>query len=279
VFVITTIAVPLFAASAWLVAVSWTGPVTGTDAGAKKSTLPETGPLGVLQGFDPMTHIRPAIELPFGIPFTDQVTDGSAVLVTVAVNDLRWLTGTEAEEGVMLTTILLVTVTAADATTGFPPCGVVVAWIVMGFVGGIATGAVYRAVFTVALTIVPRVAFPPVIPLASQVTGAPVARQNETVNTCVCARATLAAEGEIELVEAHVIVTLAVPNFEVSATLVAVTVTVAGDGGDAGAVYRAEVGPFETIVPTLEFPPAMPPTLHVTPGAGLPVAETVAVNM
>jgi hypothetical protein len=179
----------------------------------------------------------------------------------------------------MLTTILLVTVTAADATTGFPPCGVDVAWSVIGFVEGTATGAVYKAVFAVALTIAPSVAFPPVIPLVSQVTDAPVARQNETVNTCVCARTTLAAEGEIEFVAAHVIVTLAVPNFEVSATLVAVTVTVAGDGGDAGAVYRAEVGPFETIVPTLEFPPAMPPTLHVTPRAGLPVAETVAVNI
>jgi hypothetical protein len=153
------------------------------------------------------------------------------------------------------------------------------AWIVMGFAGGTATGAVYRAVFTVALTIVPSVAFPPVIPLASQVTDAPAAWQNETVNTCVCAKAILAAEGEIEFVAAHVIVTLAVPNFEASATLVAVTVTVAGDGGDAGAVYRAEVGPFETIVPTLEFPPAMPPTLHVTPGAGMPVAERVAVNI
>jgi hypothetical protein len=117
-FVIITIAVQLFAASAWLVAVSWTGLVTGTDAGAKKSTLPETGPLGAVQGFDPLTHIWPAIELPLRIPFTDHVTDGSAVFITVAANDFRWLTGTEAEEGVMLTTILLVTVTAADATTG-----------------------------------------------------------------------------------------------------------------------------------------------------------------
>lgn len=78
-FVITTIAVPLFAGSAWLVAASWTGLVTGTDVGAKKSTLPETGSFGVVQGFDPLTQIWPAIELPLGIPLTDHVTDGSAV--------------------------------------------------------------------------------------------------------------------------------------------------------------------------------------------------------
>lgn len=147
-----------------------------------------------------------------------------------------------------------------------------------GFVEGTTNGAVYRAVFAVALTIVPSVAFPPVIPLASQVTDAPEARQNETVNACVWLNATLADGGEIEFVAAHVIVTLAVPIFELSATLLAVTVTVDGDGGNAGAVYSAEVGPFETIVPTVEFPPAMPLALQVTPGAGLPVAVIVAVN-
>ena len=60
--------------------------------------------------------------------------------------------------------------------------------------------------------------------------------------------------------------------------MVAVRVTVDGDGGNAGAVYSAEVGPFDTIVPTVEFPPPMPLTLQVTPGAGLPDAVIVAVN-
>ena len=73
-------------------------------------------------------------------------------------------------------------------------------------------------------------------------------------------------------------VTLALADFELSATLVAVTVTVAGKGGTAGAVYSAEVGPFEAIVPTLEFPPANPFTLQVTPGDGLPVEAIMAVN-
>jgi hypothetical protein len=148
----------------------------------------------------------------------------------------------------------------------------------MGFVEGTVPGAVYRAVFGVALTIVPIVAFPPTIPFASHVMLAAEEAQNEAVNTCVWLNATLADGGEIEFVAEHAIVTFAVPNFELSATLVAVTVTVAGDGGDAGAVYKAEVGPFETIVPTVEFPPAMSPTLQVTPGAGLPVAVIVAVN-
>jgi hypothetical protein len=65
---------------------------------------------------------------------------------------------------------------------------------------------------------------------------APAARQNDAVNVCVWPRLTLAKSGEIEFVAAQVMVTLALPNFEPSAALVAVTVTVAGDGGAAGAV-------------------------------------------
>ena len=86
---IVTIALPFFEASAWLVAVSCTGLVTGTDTGAKKSTLPEAGPAGVMQGFDPLTHIWPVVKFPLGIPFTDQVTDESALFVTVAANEFR----------------------------------------------------------------------------------------------------------------------------------------------------------------------------------------------
>jgi hypothetical protein len=119
--VIVTIALPLFEASAWLVAVSCTGLVTGTDAGAKKSTLPETGPTGAEHGFDPVTHIWPDVTFPLAIPFTDQVTDASALFVTVAVNDFRWLTRTEAVGGIMFTAMLLVIVTDADATTEVPP--------------------------------------------------------------------------------------------------------------------------------------------------------------
>ncbi len=65
---------------------------------------------------------------------------------------------------------------------------------------------------------------------------APDARQNDAVNTCGWPRLTLAKSGDIEFVAAQVMVTLALPNFELSAALVAVTVTVAGDGGAVGAV-------------------------------------------
>jgi hypothetical protein len=60
--------------------------------------------------------------------------------------------------------------------------------------------------------------------------------QNDAVNDCVWPSATLAEEGEMEFVDAQVIVALALADFELSAALAAVTVTVAGDGGVAGAV-------------------------------------------
>ena len=72
------------------------------------------------------------------------------------------------------------------------------------------------------------------------------------------------------------IVTLAPPDLEVSSALVAVTVTVAGDGGAEGAVNVAEAGPAATIAPTVELPPAIPFTLHVTPVFVVP--ETLAVK-
>lgn len=65
---------------------------------------------------------------------------------------------------------------------------------------------------------------------------APLARQNEAVKGCVWPSPMLADEGEIEFVAEQVIVTLALPDAEVSAVLVAVTVTVAGEGTAAGAV-------------------------------------------
>jgi hypothetical protein len=63
---------------------------------------------------------------------------------------------------------------------------------------------------------------------------APAAKQNDTLNVCVCASETVAAGGEIFVAE-HVMVTLAVADLEGSATLVTVTLTVEGEGGTAGA--------------------------------------------
>jgi hypothetical protein len=76
----------------------------------------------------------------------------------------------------------------------------------------------------------------------------------------------------------HVMVTLALADFAMSVTLVTVTFTVAGDGGAAGATYSALAAPFDATVPTVELPPAMPFTLHVTAVDGLPVPDMVAIN-
>jgi len=76
----------------------------------------------------------------------------------------------------------------------------------------------------------------------------------------------VAAVGDTETVTAGVIVTLAAAVFFVSATLVAVTVTVCGLRSAAGAVYR----------PPLEIVPTAGLTDHVTPLLVVPI--TVAVN-
>ena len=83
---------------------------------------------------------------------------------------------------------------------------------------------------------VPRLELPFAILFTSQVTVAPAARQNDAANDCAWPSPTLADGGEIQFVAVQVIVRLALPEAEVSATLVAVTVTTAGDGTAAGAV-------------------------------------------
>ncbi len=85
-------------------------------------------------------------------------------------------------------------------------------------------------------TIVPSAVFPPATPFTSQSTLAPCARQKEALNACVAESGTIAEGGEIALVSAQIIVTLALAVFDPSATLVAVTVTVAGEGISVGAV-------------------------------------------
>lgn len=85
-------------------------------------------------------------------------------------------------------------------------------------------------------TTIPYVVFPLGLPFTSQATVPPFARQNEALNDCVLESATLAAVGEMALIAAQVIVILALAVFELSATLVAVTVTLSGDGTLLGAV-------------------------------------------
>ena len=126
------------------------------------------------------------------------------------------------------------------------------------------------------VVIVPRVESPPAIPFTSHIMLWPAARQNDAEKLCVCANATLAAGGEIALEAPQVIVTLALPDLEVSSALVAATVTVAGEGGADGAVYATVAAPVAAIVPIVELPPAIPFTLQVT--LLFVVPETLAVN-
>lgn len=108
--------------------------------------------------------------------------------------------------------------------------------MVSGLVEGKFPGAVYCAAFALVLTMVPSVALPPGMPFTSQTIVEVGAGQNEAVKVCVAPSATFAEAGEIEFAPEQTTVTLAFADFDVSATLVAVTVTSAGVGGTAGAV-------------------------------------------
>ncbi|MGH9688990.1 MAG: hypothetical protein ACRD5K_18100 [Candidatus Acidiferrales bacterium] len=127
-------------------------------------------------------------------------------------------------------------------------------------------------------TTVPTVVFPPVIPFTSHEMLAPAARQNVAAKVCVCPSVTLAVAGEIALVRLQVIVTLALADFVLSATLVAATVTNDGVGTFVGAVNNAVVELVTAIVPIVALPPATPFTLQITSALPLPLPVTAAVN-
>lgn len=156
---------------------------------------------------------------------------------TVAANDMRWPVKTVAFGGETDTTTLLVMLTVADSAVELPSVtALAIARIVTGLVAGMLLGAVYRPVSAPVAAMVPRPELPLAIPFTSHATVAPAARQNDAVNDCAWPSATLADAGEIEFVAVQVIVTLALPEADLSAALVAVTVTIAGDGTAAGAV-------------------------------------------
>ncbi len=119
-------------------------------------------------------------------------------------------------------------------------------------------------------------------PSTSHAIGVPPATHSEAVNSCVWPSAMEITDGEIVFELAQVIVTLAAADLELSAVLVAVTVTMAGDGGTAGAIYRPVVtlfdAPVETIVPSAAVPPAIPFTFHRTLAAAAAPPVTVAVK-
>jgi hypothetical protein len=229
--VMMIIDVPLRVGSAALVAVTVTGFDGGTTVGARKSTLPGVGPVGATHGIVPGWQIWPRVVFPLGIPSTVQDTAVFGVLVTVGVNVIRWVMATEAPEGATVTLTALTIVTAAD-TVAAPAT----AWTVTGLFAGRFAGAVYCAALALVLTMVPSVALPPGIPFTSQAIAVVGDGQNEAVKICVALSATFAEAGEIEFVPEQTTVTLAFADFEVSATLVAVTFSIAGLGGCVGAV-------------------------------------------
>jgi hypothetical protein len=145
--------------------------------------------------------------------------------------------------------------------------------LTLGGAGG-ADGAVYVAVSAPVLATVPSVAFPPATPFTLHVTRVSGCPDPLTlaVNPCAIPVVTVAAVGATFTATSLSMPTLAAPLADGAATLVALTVTLAGDGKSPGAVYS----PALEIVPTVAFPPSTPFTLHATRVSVVPV--TVAAN-
>lgn len=140
--------------------------------------------------------------------------------------------------------------------------------------GGVP-GAVYIAASAPVLVIVPRVAFPPPMPLTLQAT------EGFGLPEPVTMAEKLWVEPAGNVAELGVTFTMTSlwsetadePIADGSAWLVARTVTLAGEGRICGAAYW----PVAEIVPTAAFPPAIPFTLQVTDVFEVPV--TVAVKV
>ena len=205
------------------------------------------------------------------MPLTLQKTPASVVPVTTAPNVARPFTPTVALGGATVTVTLLKMVTPAETV-----CVPAVAWSVSGFGVGRSSGAVNAAELALVLTIVPTVAFPPTTPFTSQTIGVFAGAHNAAVKSCICPSATFAEGGDIEFGVAQTSVTVAEADLEGSATLVTVTIAPGGDGIVAGAAYEAESTLVLPIVPTDEFPPAIPFTLQATTSDGLPALATLA---
>ena len=137
-------------------------------------------------------------------------------------------------------------------------------------VGG--TGGSAGAVNSPPPLTVPTVAFPPRTPFTLNRTVVIAAPVTVAVNCCVAPFITFALVGDMLTFTPAEIVTVAVADLVGSATLVAVTVTVAGDGIVPGAVYK----PVELMVPHAAPVQPAPETLKVTAVFVVPV--TVAVN-
>ncbi len=134
------------------------------------------------------------------------------------------------------------------------------------------------AVFAPVTVMVPMEELPPAMLLTSHVIAVPAAMHNDAEKICVAPTEILAEAGEIAFGAAQEIVTLALADFDGSATLVAVTVRLGSVGAIAGAVYVAASVPVAVIVPAVEFPPATLLTLQLTATLDVPAPVTVALK-
>jgi hypothetical protein len=143
--------------------------------------------------------------------------------------------------------------------------------------GGKPSGAVYVVLSgsVCEFTTVPTVLSPPTIPLTSHVTVASCAPVTTAWNACVLPSAIVAADGDTETLTVETIVTDTAVAFEGSASGVAVICTVAGVGGNVGAVYK----PPEEIVPQAAPVQPEPETLHEITRLGLELDAGTSVAM
>jgi hypothetical protein len=214
-FTTVTVAEADAAGSATLVAIIVTVAGTGTVAGAV---------------YRPPTVTVPTVALPPATPFTVHVTAVLAVPVTVAVNCCDAPVTKVALVGTNDTLTAALTVTVAEADLVLSAALVAVTVTVAG--AGTAAGAVYSPA---ALT-VPTVALPPAMPFTVHVTAVLAVPVTVATNCWVPLVTSVALAGETLTATGGATVTAAVPDFVESATLVALTVTVAGVGTAAGAV-------------------------------------------
>jgi len=125
---------------------------------------------------------------------------------------------------------------------------------------------------------VPTVELPPAMLLTSHVIAVPAARHKDAEKICDAPTEILVEAGAIAFGAAQEIVTLALADFDGSATLVAVTLILGGAGASAGAVYVAESEPVAVMVSRVEFPPATLLTLQLTATLDVPAPVTVALK-
>jgi hypothetical protein len=199
-------------------------------------------------------------------PLTLHVTAVFVVPVTVAWNSCWLPIVTIVVVGVMATLMGLMMVTAALADV--TPSAIEVAVTVTVAGEGTASGAVYKP----PEVIVPHADPTQPVPLTLQVTPVTSVLITLAVNCWLAPASSCTEAGEMLTPICSTMITVAVLDFVVSATDVAVTFRNDGLGSDAGAVYR----PPAVMVPQLVPAHPKPVTLQVT--AVLLVPVTAALN-